>query len=187
MCAAITRHPSTTQTAGLSPRGALRRLKPAAPFFLLVFAIAFETLIAGGQTETIRVDLRLRTGGALTGLVVDHTDHGLVIVHEDTPYVFAWEELEAGCACGTKHALLAFDRGGDERLLAEDHFQLGMFALSQGATTWRPTPSAGPRSSTATINRSSRKRSTTFGTRTRRRVWTPIRWRKKCRQRVLAW
>ncbi|MGB2987183.1 MAG: hypothetical protein WBE26_15035, partial [Phycisphaerae bacterium] len=48
------------------------------------------------------------------------------------PYVFAWEELEAGCACGTKHALLAFDRGGDERLLAEDHFQLGMFALSQG-------------------------------------------------------
>lgn len=85
-----------------------------------------------GQTETIRVDLKVLTGGALSGLVVDHNDHGLVIVREDTPYVFAWTELEAGSAYAAKRRLLALDRGGDDRLTAEDLFGLGQFALQQG-------------------------------------------------------
>jgi hypothetical protein len=85
-----------------------------------------------GSTETIRVSLKLRTGGSLAGLVVDHNEHGLVVVHEDTPYVFAWEEVEPGSAYGTRRALLVFRRSGEDRLSGEDHFQLGLFALRHG-------------------------------------------------------
>lgn len=85
--------------------------------------------VAGGQTETISVDLKLRTGGALSGLVVDHSEHALVVVHEQKPYVFSWNELEFGSALSTKRALLALQRGGSEKLSADDHFELGMFAL----------------------------------------------------------
>jgi hypothetical protein len=88
--------------------------------------------VAWGQTETLRVDLQLRTGGGLTGLVLDHTEHGLVVVRANTPYVFSWNELEAGCAVGTRRALMALDRGGREHLRAEDHLLLGRFALAQG-------------------------------------------------------
>lgn len=85
-----------------------------------------------GPTETVRVNLKLRTGGAVAGLVVDHNEHGLVVVHQDTPYVFAWEELEPGSAYGTRRVLLAFRRNGEDCLSAEDHFQLGLFALRHG-------------------------------------------------------
>ncbi len=99
----------------------------------MLLAAACLSSIAVGQTETIRVDLKLRTGGQLSGGVVDHTDHGLVIVREKTPYVFAWSELEPDSAFLAKHALLTFERvrAGDGRLRAEDHFQLGLFALRQ--------------------------------------------------------
>jgi len=95
-------------------------------------ALAAAVLItspARGQTETIRVDLKLRTGGALSGLVVDHTDHGLVIAAETTPYVFAWDEIEAGSAYVARRNLLVHDRGGRQNLTAGDHFQLGLFTL----------------------------------------------------------
>lgn len=82
--------------------------------------------------ETIHVDLQLRTGGGLSGPVVDFTDHGLVVVHDHTPYVFAWEELEADSAYQTKAALMALARGGEDRLTAEDYFQLGIFAYRHG-------------------------------------------------------
>lgn len=106
----------------------------AAPLsgFLFVLMVAVNTVC--GQTETIRVDLKLQTGGEISGLVVDHTELGLVIVNEDTPYVFAWSELVAGCAYGTKRAVLALQRGGKQRLTAEDHFELGSFALRRGRT-----------------------------------------------------
>lgn len=86
--------------------------------------------VARGQTETISVDLKLRTGGMLSGLVVDHSEHGLVVVREQKPYVFSWKELEFGSALSTKRALLALQRGGSNKLFADDHFDLGMFALS---------------------------------------------------------
>jgi len=86
--------------------------------------------VAGGQTETISVDLRLRIGGALSGLVVDHSEHALVLVREQKPYVFSWNELEFGSALSTKRALLALQRGGANKLSADDHFELGMFSLS---------------------------------------------------------
>ncbi len=96
----------------------------------IVMVVAVAS-VAVGQTETIRVDLKLRTGGAIGGPVVDHNDHGLVIVHEATPYVFAWGELESECACRTKRSLLVFERGGDGALTPEDYFQLGLFMLAQ--------------------------------------------------------
>jgi hypothetical protein len=85
-----------------------------------------------GQTETIRIDVKLRTGGALSGLVVDHSDHGLVVVRDKTPYVFSWGELEAGSAYAAKRRLRALERGGDENLLAADFFELGLFSLHHG-------------------------------------------------------
>ena len=95
-------------------------------------AFAVAPAIAWARDETISVDVRLRTGGSLSGLVVADTDHGLVVVHDKTPYVFAWVELEAGSAYTTKRALLILDRGGVSKLTAADHFQLGLFALKQG-------------------------------------------------------
>ncbi len=126
---------SRRQTANFGLRGTPRSLEPAARGLRLACAVLALTSIVCAETETIRVDLKLRTGGALSGLVVDHTEHGLVIVHEDTPYVFAWSELEAGCAYGTKRALLILLRGDKTHLSAEDHYQLGLFALRHARST----------------------------------------------------
>lgn len=95
--------------------------------WIALFGIAS---VAKGQTETISVDLKLRTGGALSGLVVDHSEHALVVVREQKPYAFAWNELEFGSALSTKRALLALQRGGANKLSTDDHFELGLFALS---------------------------------------------------------
>lgn len=86
------------------------------------------------QGKTIIVDLKLRTGGALSGAALDHSDHGLVIIREGTPFVFAWKELEPGSAYMVRRALLDFELGGREHYSAEDYFQLGAFALEQGRT-----------------------------------------------------
>ena len=103
---------------------------PARHLFMVALAAVAITSATYAQNQTVRVDLKLRTGGALSGLVVDHTEHGVVIVHESTPYVFAWDELEAGSAYAAKRALLALTRGEEKRLSADDHLQLGLFALS---------------------------------------------------------
>ncbi len=84
---------------------------------------------ARGQTETIRVDLKLRAGGSLSGLVVDHSEHALVLVHEQKPYLFSWIELEFGSAYAVKRALLVHQRGGEDKLTAQDAFDLGRLAL----------------------------------------------------------
>ncbi|UCE58649.1 MAG: hypothetical protein JSU63_14540 [Phycisphaerales bacterium] len=86
----------------------------------------------GQTTETIQVKLKLLTGGALRGLVVEQTDHGLVVVAQSTPYVFSWGEVETGSAYAAKKAWLALVRGGRENVIAEDHFQLGRFLLGRG-------------------------------------------------------
>lgn len=101
-------------------------------WFGFAFAVMVTASVASGQTETMQANLKLRTGGGLSGLVVDYTRHGLVIVHEKIPYVFAWDELESGCAYGTQRTLLTRQRGGESRLSAEDHFRLGLFALTTG-------------------------------------------------------
>lgn len=73
-----------------------------------------------------------RTGGALEGVIVDYTGHGLVILREGTPYVFAWTELKSGNAYATFRSRRVLERGGEKMLSAEDHYQLGLFALDLG-------------------------------------------------------
>ncbi|MCH7807783.1 MAG: hypothetical protein IIB60_01055 [Planctomycetes bacterium] len=88
--------------------------------------------LEAGKTETIEVDLKLRTGGSLRGLVVDHTSEAIVVVQGATPYVFAWAEVKTPSAYRAKRDLIALQRGGRDHLLAEDHYRLGLFALSRG-------------------------------------------------------
>lgn len=94
--------------------------------------LALYTLAFAEPTETIEITLRTRTRGAITGLVVDHNDHGLVIVHNKTPYVFSWRSLEPGSAYAARKDLLDFQRGGTDNLTAADRFALGKFALNTG-------------------------------------------------------
>lgn len=106
--------------------GALLRLLPLAfPWGLIAVAAPPASI------KTISVGLKLRTGGELSGVVLDHDAHGLVILREDTPFVFAWSELEGGSAFAARRSLLVFDRGEADRLSADDHFDLGLFALRQ--------------------------------------------------------
>lgn len=86
-----------------------------------------------GPTETIEVTLNLLTGGRITGLVVDHTEVGIVIAGNGQaarPLVFAWEEIEPGSALLARRELLVLKRGSRDDLRAEDHYQLGLFALA---------------------------------------------------------
>lgn len=91
-------------------------------------------LAGGGLEETISVRIETRTGGSLRGLVVDADDHGLVIVSEKTPYVFAWRELTGGSAYQTKKQLVVMKKGGQSKLSGLDHFALGRFAVAMGRT-----------------------------------------------------
>ena len=83
-----------------------------------VFVSVLVVCASHGQTATVRVNVELRSGGALDGLVVDHTGHGLVLMHDRTPYVFPWNELEADNACAIKRTLRVFERGGETGLTA---------------------------------------------------------------------
>ncbi len=82
--------------------------------------------------NTISLTLKLRTGGQLSGAVLDHDENAIVILSQNTPYVFSWSELDPGAALATKRTLLARERGGADRLSVDDHFQLGMFVLRNG-------------------------------------------------------
>ncbi|MBI4716786.1 MAG: hypothetical protein HY763_03200 [Planctomycetes bacterium] len=81
--------------------------------------------------ETVRVTLRLCSGGRIAGPVIDHNNHGLVVENDGTPYVFAWMEIEGGSALVTRRALMAAQRGHGG-LTARDHFELGSYALRRG-------------------------------------------------------
>jgi hypothetical protein len=81
---------------------------------------------------TVSLTLKLRTGGQLTGAVLDHDEHAIVILSKDTPYVFAWSELDPSTALGAKRTLLAKERGSTEHFSADDYFHLGMFGLRTG-------------------------------------------------------
>lgn len=98
----------------------------------IMLATSIAPIADAPHAATISVDLKLRTGGAITGAVIDHTDHGWVITAAGTPHVFAWSELDAGSAYDVRRSLLIFQRGGVSRLTAQDHFDLGRFALQMG-------------------------------------------------------
>ncbi len=90
---------------------------------------------APAQTPSLPVTIKLRTGGAIDGLVVEHSDEGLVIAHDDTPYVFAWRALDPVSATVTRRELMTLTRHPDEpdAFSAEDYFDLGSFALKMDA------------------------------------------------------
>lgn len=110
------------------PRPPVRRTSCRLLSLSLALALSPAGSLAGPTTT---IDVRTLTGGGLTGQVVTHTGFGVVVVSDNTPYVFAWEELEPGAAFKARRDLLALERGGDRRLTAADHFQLGVYALSR--------------------------------------------------------
>lgn len=99
-----------------------------------VFAVApwAPAHVGVAQPNTVSVDLKLRTGGGISGLVVEHDHHGLVVVRDQRPYAFAWNEIEPGKAYVAWRKVLVLERGGDERLSAQDFFDIGRFALRVG-------------------------------------------------------
>jgi len=77
------------------------------------------------------VKIKLRTGGSISGRVVDFNDDALVI-EGDAQFAFAWQDLDGGSACMVRKEILVATKRASGGLLAEDHFQLGLFALRQG-------------------------------------------------------
>jgi hypothetical protein len=83
----------------------------------------------GRKEETSVLELRLRTGGMLRGVPLDHTEQGIVLMAAGVPWVFAWSEIEPGSAIQIRRHLLELERGGTKNLRAEDYFALGVFTL----------------------------------------------------------
>lgn len=85
-----------------------------------------------GGLETVEITVKVRTGGELAGVVLDHSDHGLVLLSNDVPYVFAWDELDPASGLNAKRILLERVRGGREKFTAGDYFGFGEYALDGG-------------------------------------------------------
>ena len=92
------RNPHFTRTDSVQAGRHAQRFHPRGDLLLTSIVtlsiLVPRSTVPAQPTETIRVELKLQTGGAIAGAVVDHTDHGLVVVNKSTPYVFAWSELE---------------------------------------------------------------------------------------------
>ncbi len=101
-------------------------------FLLLTAWLLVLPIQTYADSDTIRVTLDLSTGGGVTGLVVDHNSDAIVVVWDDTPHVFAWDEIEALSAYKARLSLLTLARGREGALLAVDHFVLGRFMLERG-------------------------------------------------------
>lgn len=86
---------------------------------------------AVAQTTTVNVRLRLVTGGRIEGGVLDHNEHGLVVVAANTPFVLAWTDIEAISSVAAKFAIIEAARGGRDKVTAGDYFDLGLYALTR--------------------------------------------------------
>ncbi len=101
------------------------------PILVLAMLIEIAPTVANGpSTSTIIVTVEPRTGGKIQGAVVDFNDHGLVLVKAGVPYALAWKQIEPTTAYTARRDLIAHQRGGWEKLSAQDHFDLGQFALA---------------------------------------------------------
>lgn len=98
----------------------------------LAVAAPFDPNDSTPDLRTVSVRVSLRTGGALEGAVVEHTDHGLVIWRESVPYAIAWSDVEPASALTARRDVLALARGGLDRLTGQDCFDLGAFCLKLG-------------------------------------------------------
>jgi len=116
--------------------GFTRRIRFAVPALLFAALVACEAADAQSiPTSPAMVELKLTSGGSLSGAVVAFDDAAVVVVHDGTPYAFAWLEVEPSSACVARHQLLVRGRGGEGRLTAEDHLQLGRYALARRQAT----------------------------------------------------
>lgn len=111
------------------------RSAPACQIILLILCTHLHAQTPPLRSEDTKnapsVQLRLRTGGAIEGALLDYNDHGLVILHGDNPYVFGWLEIEPRSACLAHRTAVAASKGGRQHLDAEDHFRLGVFELAR--------------------------------------------------------
>ncbi len=94
------------------------------------FATGFVFAEPADSLKTISLTLRTRTGGEISGAVIDHNEHGIVLLHEQTPYVFAWMELEGSSAYAARRSLINFVHG--DKWTADHHFELGRYCLKAG-------------------------------------------------------
>lgn len=78
-----------------------------------------------------RIELKLCTGSTVTGVVVKQNDHGVVLDINGRLYVFGWIEVEVRSAITARKKLLAERRGGWNKVLPEDLYAIGEFALSR--------------------------------------------------------
>lgn len=92
---------------------------------------AFTNPTNAGDLVTVELTVATRTGGEVTGAVLDHNDHGVVLLSQNIPYVFSWIELDAVSGLQAKKILLERERGR-EGFTAEDYFSLGQYALQGG-------------------------------------------------------
>jgi len=83
----------------------------------------------GGRSEPpFELTAKLIVGGEIFGPVLDHSDELLVLEYRGVPVAVAFEEMKVASAYQVKRTLLARQRGGNDRLSAEDHFNLGQYA-----------------------------------------------------------
>jgi hypothetical protein len=101
-------------------------------FFLCLAWSAFPAISQGQDADTVAIALSLKTGGSLQGRVIDHDVTGLVLVSQGKPFVFAWEEVEAGSAYHALRSLKEHARPDETQLTATDHVDLAMFAIARG-------------------------------------------------------
>lgn len=90
---------------------------------------AFSEPAISRPEQVVRVELR--TGGSIEGKLLDADEHAFVILRDQIPYGFSWRELEPPSAIHVRKAVIARERE-NSRLGAQDHFELGLFALELG-------------------------------------------------------
>lgn len=86
----------------------------------------------GPDLKTISLNLKLRTGGEVTGALLDHDANALVVLSGTTPYVFAWIELDPGSALFARRKIMELGKKPGEQFSAAEYFELGKFALDMG-------------------------------------------------------
>lgn len=105
---------------------------PLLPVVLIVPPVLLTSAVQlRAQEVPLRLTLTMTYGGQVSGLVLDHSDRVVVLDYQQAPCAFAFDEAEVASAYRARKKLLSHARGGAERLNAEDHFQLGLYALSR--------------------------------------------------------
>lgn len=78
------------------------------------------------------VELSVRSRATIRVPVVAHSDDGVVVLRDGRLHALAWSEVGDRSACMARRSLLVHDRGGWDRVSAEDYFRLGEFEFQRG-------------------------------------------------------